>query len=66
MIDIKANSKGCLIREMTGSETEILADIITASLTMLEEAFRICNTKKKNRKTILKIFKEEFEDEFLK
>ena len=66
MIDIKANSKGCLIREMTGSETEILADIITASLTMLEEAFRICNTKKKNLKTILKIFKEEFEDEFLK
>ncbi len=66
MIDIKADSKNCLIREITGSEIEILTDIIAASTTLLDMLFQQANTSKKNKKMAIKIFTKELIDEFLK
>ncbi len=66
MIDVKCDRNSCEIREMYGTEKEVITDIVTASLTLLELAFQTYHTSKKNQKATLKVLKEEFANTFLK
>ena len=66
MIEVKCDRNSCKIKEMYGTEKEVITDIVMASLTLFELAFQTYHTSKKNQKATLKVLKEGFVDTFLK